>query len=519
MAGFLYGEVVNTADNANQFSNGNISGDDDFAQGSGAPGAKTSNAYREYYTSNLGANAPYNFNGAQAGQHFIMWFSSKSKLNPTAGYRLIMGNGSSRGEWYVPPLISELKRNGAFVTRVINPSEPFDRIASGSWSLTGNPAQLTSVSQMGGGLQTIVSIMGSFNNTQIDQLTIGYGIRLFGGTVANPDTFEVARAADEDINVWGWSQQRILKGGIYIGPETGDAASVFNSVRESRIFSASRVAADFYKLTCRGANTDVIIDGANISAEDPDIASWSYIIPVICNSWEDRNSVYSGISLLELQSFTIFENIKISGINNFIQNGCTLKNVIISNSTKLSGEWLIDGGDFALMQNCTFFGSVGTGHLVNVTTSSDISINGLTFVGYGANGSQDSVMRYDGADDINIYLGNDVIGFTYTETSTGTVNIIAQQIAINFTGIPEGLEFRLRLGTKTLAYSNEVIGGTYTFVYSASESDSPVGRTVTITSGGTANDGTHYAPLEILYLLPNSDVSNELIFNINPSYI
>lgn len=481
MSASLIGEIVNSCDATTGFNAGNISGDDDFAEGSGALGAKISNTYTEFYTTSLGATAPYNFasGGGEEGYHMIMWFSSKSKLSATSGYRLIVGNGTSRAEWDVPPVTSELKRNGAFVTRVIDLSRNFSRITTGSWTVGGNPAQLSNITQMGGGIQTTVSIMGSFNNGQIDQILIGLGIRLAGGTGGTPDTFEVARAADEDSGIWGWSQARILKGGIYIGPATGSASSIFTSVNETRVFSASPVAAGFYRVEARGAGTEVTISGANISAEDSSVARWDYIVGDTTLSWDDDGSVYSGIRNMILESVANITNVKLNDVSSITHNGANFDGNTIVAANTADGVALITTADPTNIKNCDF--TFSDGHAIEITTPGTYTFTGNTFNGYGGtagsnptanSGSTDAAIYNNsgGAVTINIAGGGDTPSVRNGAGATTTVN---NNTSITLTGLKANTEVRVYTDN---AGDNDVVidgvensGTSFTFSAAASQ--------------------------------------------------
>jgi len=201
MAVILVGEIINSCDTTTGFSTGNISADDDFVEGTGAIGVKASATTVDMYTTSLGPTAPYDFSaaGSESGAHIIMWFNTKSPIDDFAGLRIYVGDGTNLGRWNV---LGSGFYKGGFITRAVSPELDFDT-ATG-WSLTGNPAQLTAVSEVGGTFQTITSIKGVFNNVQLDQMTVGSGVRVDGGTLSTPNNFEVVRAADEDTNFWGW---------------------------------------------------------------------------------------------------------------------------------------------------------------------------------------------------------------------------------------------------------------------------------------------------------------------------
>jgi hypothetical protein len=435
MPATLIGEIVNTCDAITGWNAGNISTDDDFVEGTGCVGNKVSAAVAEFYTTVLGVTAPYSFasGGNKFGQHFIMWFASKSKIDAASGYRLIMGNGTSRGQWDVPPVTSELKRNGSFVTRVIDPARPFTRIAAGSWTTGGNPAQLTGISQMGGAIQTTVTLMGNFNNATVDQLVIGMGIRISGGTSGAPDSFETARAADEDGGVWGWSQANVLKGGIYIGPATGTAASVFSSVSESRVFSDSPVAVGFFRVEARGAGTDVTLKQAAISAQNPTNARWDYTVGADTKSWNDSDSIYSGIRNMTLQSFANLSGLRIADTTSIIQNGALLDNVTVSGSP-------ITSNNPARITNCNF--NFVLGHAIIITTPGTYTFAGNLFTGFGAADTTNAAVYNNsgGLVTLNITEGGNTP--TIRNGTSATTNVVNSKV-FRVTNIKAGTEVRI----------------------------------------------------------------------------
>jgi hypothetical protein len=268
MAITLVGEVVNAADAVTGFNQGNISGDDDFVEGTGAIGLKISGTTQEMFTTTLGATAPYSFasGGGEDGFHIIMWFNTKIPIQggPTnGGLRIVVGNGTDRGHWFVDPF--EFYKGG-FITAVVDSARAFDNIAAGTWTLGGNPAQLSNVTQMGGVGDLTATIMGNFNTFQLDQFTIGEGIRADGAG----NTFEDVRIEDEETNFWGWWSSKngsfVGKGKLYVGPATGAAASDFTAESVSVVFAAERVAQGFYEINTRGGGTNVSWSVINVSS-------------------------------------------------------------------------------------------------------------------------------------------------------------------------------------------------------------------------------------------------------------
>jgi len=79
MAITLIGEIVNSCDAVTGFNVGNISGDDDFVEGTGAIGLKVAAGQSRMYTTSLGATAPYDFSvgGGEEDYLFVCWINTK----------------------------------------------------------------------------------------------------------------------------------------------------------------------------------------------------------------------------------------------------------------------------------------------------------------------------------------------------------------------------------------------------------------------------------------------------------
>ena len=449
MAVTLVGEIVNSCDAVTGFNAGTISGDDDFVEGTGALGVKASNTTQELYTTSLGATAPYNFavGGAEEGYHIIMWFNTKTPIDTKAngGLAIIVGNGTSRGKWYVRP--SGFYKGG-FITRVVDTARNFNNIAAGTWTTTGNPAQLSNVTQMGGGFVTITSIMGSFNNVQIDQITIGEGVRADGGTIGTPNTFEVVRAADEDTAFYGWwgsSNGAIIgKGKLYIGPATGSATSVFNDTAFAVIFADEDVATGFYEIATRGAGTDVTWELASIAAANPAVARWSLTIDATTNSFSDTNGVFTGANTLTLSSNSTCTGTTFIDCSSLIQNSATLTDITVLDANTADGTAFLTSNNPALISGSSF--TFSDGHAIEITTAGTYTFNGNAFNNYlgttGTNlvsnsGSTDAAIYNNsgGAVTLNITGGGDTpsvrngAGATTTVNNNVNVDITVQDIA------------------------------------------------------------------------------------------
>ena len=452
MAVTLVGEIIDSADSATNYTNGNISGDDDFVEGTGAVGLKVSNTTTDLVQTSLGgASAPYDFSGSgtEAGWHIIMWFNTKTPINATSGLRVRLGDGTNTGDWYVTP--SGFYKGG-FITRCIDTAADFD-VVSG-WSLTGNPAQLTAVSQCGAVFTTTTSIMGSFNNVQVDQFTAGFGLRVDAGTSGTPNTFEVVRAADEDTAFYGWwgsAQGAILaKGKLYIGPATGTTASWFVDSAVSIIFADERVASDFYEFDIRGANTTVTWSLMSINIGGT--ARWSLTLDSAMGSttggFTDTNSTFIGSNVVTLNQYaTLTGSVFIDGTS-LVQNNAELTGCNFIEPNVSSNTAYITSVDLTNLTGCSFTQGPNGGHAVDLgTISSSTSVtwdNELS--GYvagttgspvttGTSGDEAILVNVAASQTLTINVASGASIPSVRNTGSGNVNVVAGQVTLTVTVI------------------------------------------------------------------------------------
>jgi len=470
----LVGTVVNSCDATTGFSIGSISTDDDFVEGSGAIGVKNSASTASMYTTSI-SGGPYDFSsgGGQFGYHVIMWFNSKSPINATTGFRIVVGNGNDRGNWYVVPAGFY---KGGFVTAVVNTARNFDVITAGTWSTTNNPAQLTAITQVGGVHTTPASIMGSFNNFQLDQMTIGLGVRVDGGTVGTPNTFETVRAADEDTNFWGWwsskNGQNVGKGKLYIGPATGSATSVFTDTAFAVVFADERVAAGFYEIRTRGAGTDVTWTLGNIRAANPASARWSLTVDSDTNTFADTAGVWVGADTITLRSSCTLENTALIDCTKLVQNGATLSGLAVRDANTADGVAFVDSDNPALITDSDF--TFSDGHAIRITAPGTYTFTNLTFTGYGSTGSNDAAIYNDsgGAVTINVSGGTTP---TYRNGAGASTTVNAQQVTHTVNGLDAGSRVVwIRVSDGVELENKAESSGVATYTYSASDAGTAV---------------------------------------------
>jgi hypothetical protein len=324
---------------------------------------------------------------------------------------------------------------------VVDSARDFDNIAAGAWTLAGNPAQLTNITEVGGVFTTVTSIMGSFNNVQLDQMTIGLGLRV-DGAPSPANNFEAVRAADEDTNFWGWWSSSngavIGKGKLFIGPATvvsPETACNFIDEAFTVIFADERVAADFYEIAMEGANTVVDWSLANISAANPDNARWR--ITVNDATFTDLNGVWTGAAFLRMGAGATLNGTTIIRSKTLLQNGADLSGVTFNQSLTSAAEFFEEfspripadaaliSDDPSLVANCTFVRDTGsTGNAIRATTAGTYSFVGNSFSGYGADGTSTAAFHNasGGLITLNISGGGDTPTVLNSAGSTTVVN-------------------------------------------------------------------------------------------------
>ena len=469
MAITLNGTIVSDCDTAADFTNNNsganISGDDDFVEGTGAVGDKMSGSNELLVSDNLsgGAAGVYDFSsgGADEGAHFIGWINTKTSIQATTGLQIMFRNASGHeGSWYVIPAYFY---KGGFTTRVINPAADFNTATT--WTTTGNPAQLDDVSEMGFEFDMLATIMGAFNNAQVDQFVVGFGVRADVGTLGTPNTYQDMVDQDQDTSFWGWLSSAGAKGGLYIGPATGTTASWFVDSAFSVKFLDEKVAAGFYGFFLRGANTTCTWTLASISAENPTNARWSIILDSgmgsVTGGFTDNTSVWTGSDAITLNQYaTLTATTIIDGVS-MTQNGADLDGITVINPSTAANVAYATIDTIANL--VADFQSAGTGHAVdigNYSANTSVTWN-CTESGYVAGtagtsvddktptGNETIVVDVDSGITLTINVGTGASTPSVANSGLGDVDVVVGQTTFDFTLNPSIIDYEWRLYEKS----------------------------------------------------------------------
>ena len=500
----LEGVVQNNAESTNGWNTGNLDGELSY-QGSGSIGLKVGSGTTGIVHTGTARN--FSVGGASEGDHIIVILNSLTagKLDSKAngGLRVRFGTSASAyGDKYVDG--SDTKPpTTAFLPYIVNPAADFDAVAGGL-SLTGNPAQLGSAATFGGVFKATSGIMGNFNNSLVDQITIGKGLRISG----TGGTLQDFVATDESTvgNRWGFVTTKdgvvYTQGSLFFDGEFNDADQVL-------IFQDAPVAADFYNMEVN-AGSSVTIDGFVIKS-----AGVSQV--ALVHSGGDlsiSNSSMDAFRSLTLQANAIFQNVKVSNSGSIASNGALIENSTILQSTAASALVINSVAELSNINGVNFIGN--SGHSIEITAPGTYNFNNLNFTGGGASESTsaDVYNNSGGLVQISPSGGNEP---TVRNGAGSTTEVVSAPVTLTFDGIPNGLETRIRRGSLTLenGYQSSVVGNQFVFSYQSTIA----GKKVTVSIGGVADDGKGYERQEIPITLPASNALIPVGLNLNISYI
>lgn len=288
--------LITDADSATNWSAGSLDTDSEV-QGTGCIGNKVANSTQDFVYDYSGTGSfDFSVGGTDEGAHIYVWLNC---LTPTldtftnGGLGIICGNGTDSGIWYVGGQGENY--GGGWKCFAIDTARDFDAIISGTWTTTGNPAQLDDVDRFGGRVKTTSNIMGNFNNGLIDQIRVGYGLIIEDGDGTTPGDFDALLDADEGTknNRYGVIRKvggvYFVQGEIQIGHDTGTTVSRFEDDGKVVVFEealdprdgSSLVADGFHGITVQnntylrlgdssgsGAST-IGLSGITLQAGDP----------------------------------------------------------------------------------------------------------------------------------------------------------------------------------------------------------------------------------------------------------
>jgi len=424
-----------------------------FVEGVASLGEKVSATTVQNQTVNTTdvVGEPFDFSsgGGNDGDHLFGWLLIFAAWDTLAagGFGLAMVDDlatDSSGTWYVGPQAGYL---GGWASYAINPSADFDIVVagSGSWTTTGNPAQLTGVDGFGARWVVTVSITGNTDNAFCDSFAVGQGYRLTlgdagstEGTFADFITFEEIASTGRFGGLRAISGILFAKSKLHIGVASGTTNtefidSNFTVVWEQQTLSdgaSSAVASGFYALKFEQdtGTTDVTLDSGSLSAVDPHYVDldFSGVNSVTITSL----NVTRALAIL-LDSAVNWVGGGVTGSGLITLAGAIFSSITVSDSTVAADAsamlWNFNADPDGELNSLTIVKGIAAHHAIELGASTpiEITLRGWEVSGFNvADEQNDSVIHNTSGKTITV----NVIGATGTiskkDTGVGSLTII-----------------------------------------------------------------------------------------------
>ncbi len=367
-------------------------------------------------------------------------------------------------------------------------------------------------------------------NAWFDAWTYGDGFTVTGGT--SGDEIDWSHIAAEDkIEAYNIVSKvggvYFLTGDIQIG--NGTSTTYFKDEGQIGVFQDLPVLSSLYEVRFEGSGCNVVVNGGTLDADgvqdykinsaDTDM-TFELIGKQIANA---STSVFYAGQDVKGNIFNSCGAITHGG-SNFENNTINKSGIITVNSSgtfsnnKLdepSGVTGINSTNLDDLDDCIFL-SDGTGHAVTLTSeiTSNISMawkcNDSSYASSnGSTGNETIKVNVASGITLTINVGTGKTTPTYYNTGTGTVNVVAGQISLTLTGLPDGIEVRIRQGSYTLQHTQNTSGGQIVYNYTY-VSDEYV--TISFTGAGIIQSKI------IKITLGNTNQTSLVTFDNDPSY-
>ena len=385
-----------------------------------------------------------------------MYVSDFSDVNTTYGCEMRIG--SSNADYYDfnvagsganrAPYDQGYPAQGGYLIAAINPN-----ISAWREGTTGTPA-LNAVDYFGFAAQFITGGAKDVN-LAADAIDIGRGLLLTRGDGADADAvWQDFVTFDQDTlaNRWGVvvSKAGIIYaiGKLIIG-ESGTATAFTDTGGDVIIFPDGYVGPGDLGVECDIQNASTVIAIADVQLIGRGSSTTSDTRP-------DFDVIgTSGTLSLDGTQLTNFRQINFTNATTAISviNALLQCELLTQNSSDISDSTIITTSltSVATLQDPTFgsttdlhdvaFIQGGAGHAIEIASAGTYNFNGLTFSGYGANGSDAAALDITAASGtVTINVSN---GDTPTFKTAGATVVINNNVTVTLTGLQSGSEVRV----------------------------------------------------------------------------
>lgn len=281
-------------------------------------------------------------------------------------------------------------------------------------------------------------------NYALDAVDIGAGLTLTGGDGADTDGVW-QDFSDDDFgtvaNRYGYVRENegvfIVYGKMIIGTAT---ATVFNDSGQDVIFPEGLFAAGFSGVQVGLASATTDVDFATTKFTGKGTKAGEDTRPVFtvigtAGAFDADMCTWDNHATLTLTSGVTLLLCTIANSEKLIQAGATLDGTIIFGATTADGVAFIESDDPSKIKNSSF--TFSDGHAIEITTPGTYNVDNNTFIGYGADGTNDAAFFNDSGGAVTLNLINGSSGVTVRNgvSASTTVN---NSVTVKVSGLAEG---------------------------------------------------------------------------------
>lgn len=289
---------------------------------------------------------------------------------------------------------------------------------------------------------------GNIYNCWIDSIeyTSGSGgLLVNGGTGGSPATFDDFNndsTNGESVQRWGIMNEiggiKYVNARLFIGNAT---ATVFNDSGSVLVFSNQPyVEVDFMGITVdlQSASTDIDLTGGVIQSAAT-ARQGDLIVSGTSGSFDMSGMSLSGLRAITLTSACTISSSTFRGCQNITHGGAAISECSFSDSPVSSGTaMLTTTNGLSSITDCSFT-SGGTGHAVEITTAGTYNWDGNKNSGYGANSTDNAVIRNTSGGAVTINVINGANTPTYQNSGAGsTTTIVSGTVTVKVTVTYQG---------------------------------------------------------------------------------
>lgn len=441
-----------------------------------------------------------------ANTHLRLWFqhSFPSYLQTKAlgGIQFFVSDGSNTNYYYVG---GSDTHTGAYELLQADLSTP-------SVDGSANLAAITSC----GWVIDHASAARNVVNTWWDYFVFGTGYEVYGGTSGDPITWESLAARDKELG-YGLVQKDkgifFLNAELVVGDTLGINDCYFDGSSEVITFYNTNEGSNLYRLKGGGnatGTTEITVAGSVIKSE---LQAFEFDMSSINITKGD----FTGARIEKAYKISLAAGQTTTGVvarkcGQLLPNGAVLTTASITDTTEtITGSVVAYSVGTLANHSKLIFKDYGS----NIALYIPASITGIVALdnfSFDNPTAANSVYWAGTSGTLTLTNANGTnlsTSVTY-DTAGGTIYVPASARTLKFTGLPDGIEVRFKMGTETIQHTQDVTGGidSYTYEYSGTL---PI--TVNFTGAGIIQTVSN------TYYLKDEDQTIPMQFDVPISYI